>query len=386
MKYKNIPKLRFKDFDDEWEKKKLGDTAQMYQPKTITQSDLTESGVPVFGANGYIGYYLEPNHIEDQVTISARGENTGTPSFVKGPVYITGNSMVVNVDVDEIDKYFLYSSLLSRSLKKYVTGGAQPQLTRDVLNIIQKYFPSLPEQSAIGSLFQTLDELLSAYKDNLANYQAFKASMLSKMFPKAGQTTPEIRLEGFDGEWKEKKLREGLSKIGDGIHGTPKYNDAGEYAFINGNNLVQDSIQLNTETKYVNLNQLTPHDLALEKNTILMSINGTIGSLGWYRNEKVMLSKSVAYLQVDSFDKNFIYYLLQTAQIRKYFFNNLTGTTIKNLGLKAIRNLKIHYPILSEQRAIGSFFSDLDTLISSYQEKINQLETLKKKLLKDMFI
>ena len=64
--------------------------------------------------------------------------------------------------------------------------------------------PSISEQSAIGSLFRTFDDLLASYKDNLANYQSLKATMLSKMFPKAGQTVPEIRLDGFEGEWVEK--------------------------------------------------------------------------------------------------------------------------------------------------------------------------------------
>ncbi|MGF2049527.1 restriction endonuclease subunit S, partial [Lactococcus lactis] len=107
--------------------------SRMYQPLTITGNDLLPDGVPVFGANGFIGFFSEANHIDDQVTISARGEGTGTPSYVHGPVWITGNSMVVNVGDFDIDKYFLFANLTANSLKKYVTGGAQPQLTRDVL-------------------------------------------------------------------------------------------------------------------------------------------------------------------------------------------------------------------------------------------------------------
>ncbi|HFU4196397.1 TPA: restriction endonuclease subunit S, partial [Streptococcus suis] len=124
------PALRFQGFEDDWQEVKLGDISKMYQPQTITGSELTDEGVPVFGANGYIGYYSDSNHVTDQVTISARGEGTGTPNFVKAPVWITGNSMVINVDENKnIDKKFLYANFLAYDFKKYVSGGAQPQLT-----------------------------------------------------------------------------------------------------------------------------------------------------------------------------------------------------------------------------------------------------------------
>ncbi|HFI0381588.1 TPA: restriction endonuclease subunit S, partial [Streptococcus suis] len=108
------PALRFQGFEDDWQEVKLGDISKMYQPQTITGSELTDEGVPVFGANGYIGYYSDSNHVTDQVTISARGEGTGTPNFVKAPVWITGNSMVINVDENKnIDKKFLYANFLA---------------------------------------------------------------------------------------------------------------------------------------------------------------------------------------------------------------------------------------------------------------------------------
>lgn len=117
-----VPQIRFNGYSDAWEECKLGEISRMYQPLTITGNDLLPDGVPVFGANGFIGFFSEANHIDDQVTISARGEGAGTPSYVHGPVWITGNSMVVNVGDFDIDKYFLFANLTANSLKKYVTG------------------------------------------------------------------------------------------------------------------------------------------------------------------------------------------------------------------------------------------------------------------------
>ena len=196
---------------------------------------------------------------------------------------------------------------------------------------------------------------------------------------------PSYRFVGHTEPWEEKKLSDGISKIGDGIHGTPVYSEDGDYYFINGNNLVDGKIFLFPETKKVQSNQLTVSDTSLKKNTILMSINGTIGSLAWYRDEKVMLGKSVAYLTTEEFDRKFIYSILQTPKIVKHFNNNLTGTTIKNLGLKTIRDTVISLPSLPEQTAIGSFFQDIDQLISLQQHKLEVLKEQKKTYLKLLF-
>lgn len=144
----------------------MGEIADLYQPTTISSSELNKSGYPVFGANGYIGYYDKCNHNEDQVTISARGEGTGTPNFVVGPVWITGNSMVVNVDKEgrNINKYFLFNNFLSSNFKRYITGGAQPQLTREVLTTVKFHLPALTEQTVIGNFFQTLDRLITLHQ------------------------------------------------------------------------------------------------------------------------------------------------------------------------------------------------------------------------------
>jgi len=193
---------------------------------------------------------------------------------------------------------------------------------------------------------------------------------------------PDYRFTGYTVPWEEKKLSDGISKIGDGIHGTPVYSKDGDYYFINGNNLVDGKIFLFPETKKVQSNQLTVSDTSLKKNTILMSINGTIGSLAWYRDEKVMLGKSVAYLTTEEFNRKFIYSILQTPKIVKHFNNNLTGTTIKNLGLKTIRDTVISLPSLPEQTAIGSFFQDIDQLINLQQRKLEVLKEQKKTYLK----
>ncbi|ARW18651.1 Type I site-specific deoxyribonuclease (plasmid) [Pediococcus pentosaceus] len=205
------------------------------------------------------------------------------------------------------------------------------------------------------------------------------------MFPKNGAKVPELRFAGFADDWEERKLSEGTSKIGDGLHGTPNYSENGDVFFINGNNLVNGKILISKETKLVTESDQSKDDKLLSTDTILMSINGTIGNLAWYNNERVMLGKSAAYLIVSDFDKKFIFSYLQTSTIKNYFLNNLTGTTIKNLGLKTIRDTTLFVPILEEQRKIGSFFKQLDDTIALHQRKLEKLQELKKGYLQKMF-
>ena len=158
------------------------------------------------------------------------------------------------------------------------------------------------------------------------------------------------------------------------MHGTPIYCEDGNVYFINGNNLVDGKIVISAETKKVNESQQSTADKSLDDTTILMSINGTIGNLAYYSGERLMLGKSAAYIKVSEFDKRFVYAYLQAPSVQGYFMDSLTGTTIKNLGLKAIREMIMFIPQdVDEQKRIGKFFDYLDHLITLHQCKCHLL-------------
>lgn len=165
---------------------------------------------------------------------------------------------------------------------------------------------------------------------------------------------PKLRFKNFSGEWKEEKLEELSIKIGDGIHSTPSYSDTGKYFFINGNNIKDNKIFISETTKRVDENEYVKYRLPLNYNTILISINGTIGNLGYYNYEKVILGKSCGYIKLKKeVNKYFLLNLLKTNKIQTYFFQELTGTTIKNLSLQTLKNTKIKLPIDKEQKKIA---------------------------------
>ena len=170
--------------------------------------------------------------------------------------------------------------------------------------------------------------------------------------------------------WEQHKFIDGVSEIGDGLHGTPVYSQKGSVFFINGNNISNGRITINDETKTIKKDQLSISDKNLDHTTILMSINGTIGNLAYYSGEKIKLGKSVAYIKVSKYDKKFIYSYLQVPAVQNYFMMNLTGTTIKNLGLKTIRDMQLMIPLnISEQNKIGTFLDLLDKQITLHHRK-----------------
>lgn len=173
-----------------------------------------------------------------------------------------------------------------------------------------------------------------------------------------------------------------LCKIGDGLHGTPIYNDNGEFYFINGNNLDNGRIVFNNKTKRVDEIMYNKHgiDFTIE-NTVFLSINGTIGSVALYNNEKIVLGKSVAFFNIESTElySRYLYYFLQTNYSTNYFEAQKTGSTIKNLGLSALRNYKIPIPPLEEQKRIVSILDKFDTITTSICEGLPKEIELRKK-------
>ena len=203
---------------------------------------------------------------------------------------------------------------------------------------------------------------------------------------KQGYKQTEVGLIPED--WNIKLIGDLTSKIGDGIHSTPSYNSSGNYYFINGNNLKNGEIIIDESTKKVDFNEFKKHQRDIDELTILLSINGTIGNVAFYKNEKVVLGKSAAYINLKKqVSKEYVFYKLKTKSVLLFFQNNLTGSTIKNLGLGTIRNTPISIPpTLTEQKAIATALSDVDALISSLEQTITKKKAIKQGAMQQLLI
>ncbi|MCH8533878.1 MAG: restriction endonuclease subunit S [Flavobacteriaceae bacterium] len=187
--------------------------------------------------------------------------------------------------------------------------------------------------------------------------------------------------------WKITKMQDVTTRIGDGLHGTPKYDVNGEYYFINGNNLQNGKIEIKSSTKKITYEEYFKIKKDLNDRTILVSINGTLGNIGIYNNEKIALGKSACYLNIkENISKLFIRYVLENEPFQGYAFRFATGSTIKNLGLKAIREFSFNLPPLPTQQKIASILGAYDDLIENNLKRIKLLEEAAQNLYKEWFV
>ncbi len=187
-------------------------------------------------------------------------------------------------------------------------------------------------------------------------------------------------------EWKEVKLGEIVDILGDGLHGTPKYDKNGEYYFINGNNL-NGKIVINSQTKRVNYIEFLKYKKNLNERTILVSINGTLGNVAFYNGEKIILGKSACYFNIsENTDKHFIKYILVSNIFKDYIQNYATGTTIKNMGLKQMREFSFNLPHLPTQKKIAEILSSIDDKIELNNQMNKTLEEMAQAIFKQWFM
>ena len=376
-KYCKIPKFRFNKFLESWERLKYEDVIEVNSGKDYKHLD--KGDIPVYGTGGYMLSVSEAITDKDGVGIGRKG-TINKPYILKAP-YWTVDTLFFCIPKNKYNLYFINAIFERTQWERFDESTGVPSLSKLTINNIQNYFPSFNEQSAIGSLFRTLDDLLASYKDNLANYQSLKATMLSKMFPKAGQTVPEIRLDGFEGEWKIKRADEIFKSVSEKNRALLPVLSASQ---IDGM-VLRDEIGIDIKYDEATLNNYK----VVKPGQFVIHLRSFQGGFALSKLEGIT---SPAYTIIDFIDKkNHLSGFWNSILTSKEFIKRLETVTYgirdgKSISFKDFSSLKFIFPNLEEQQAIGKYFTNLDNLITSYQEKISQLETLKKKLLQDMFI
>ena len=174
--------------------------------------------------------------------------------------------------------------------------------------------------------------------------------------------------------WLKTKLKYVSERIGDGIHTTPKYIESSDFKFVNGNNLENGEIKYFDSTRSVNEDEYNKHRKGIKKGTVLISINGTIGKLAYYNDEKVILGKSAAFIEPSSviFNK-FLFYILKSNYVITQFNLSYSGSTINNLSLYTLSNLDIVIPDFEEQERTVLF---LEKELREFERKISRIKKL----------
>ncbi|MCZ8858515.1 restriction endonuclease subunit S [Escherichia albertii] len=357
----------------------LGEVSALRRGRVMSKGYLTENfgPYPVYSSqtanNGKIGSINTFDFDGEYISWTTDGANAGTVFYRTGKFSITNVCGLITLK----SKYpliykFLFYWLTIEAKKHVYSGMGNPKLMSHQVENIPVPIPcpdnpekSLAIQSEIVRILDTFTAITAELNMRKKQYNYYR----DRLFSFGAHDVKRLKL----GE---------LCVIGDGLHGTPEYDANGDYFFINGNNLGYQKISFNDNTKKVNDSMFKKHGIHFDPiNTVFLSINGTIGNVSFYNNEKIVLGKSVAYFKIKSpeLHTRYLFYFLQTNYAKQYFENQKTGSTIKNLGLKSLRAFEIPIPSYDEQLYIVATMDKFYNLTNSITEGLPREIELRQK-------
>ena len=398
------PHIRFAGFTDDWEQRKLEYFVDDYLEKTTVENQypvLTSSqkqGIVLqeeYFANRQvtteknIGYFILPR---GYFTFRSRTDN-GIFAFNRNDIvdygiisYFYPVFSIKNGDSNFFLQFLNYS--IRRDVNLAAEGTGQRVLSLKKFKGIKIVVPTIDEQQKIGECFYNLDNLITLHQRKLDLLKVTKKSMLQKMFPKDGESVPEIRFAGFTDAWEQRKLSELTSLI---TKGTTPLNKSGNgkinYVKIesidssSGKITITSTISEEEHNGYLKRSQLQEGD-------VLFSIAGTLGRVTAVNKDVLPANtnQALAIIRLKNCNLNYIITYLKGKAVSEFVKKNPTVGAQPNLSLEQVGNLEIALPKTDEQEQIGDFFFNLDNLITLHQRELDLLKELKKSMLKQMFI
>ena len=416
MEKQKCPELRFSQFKNDWNETTLGDVVD------IIGGGTPDTNVPEFW-NGDIDWY-SPTEIGENVyangstkKITALGLKNSSAKILpaKKTVLFSSRAGIGDMAIldkpaatnqgfqsfvaNNIDVYFLYS--MGVKIKKFAlskaSGSTFLEISRNQLAQMEFLAPSIDsnEQTQIGNFFQNLDQSLALHEKKLAQTQNLKKAMLEKMFPKAGDKQPEIRLKGFSGDWPGLRIFD-LAQNGKLNNGV--FNDQNKigkgYKLINVLDMyIETSIDekkltlLDLDRKEFEQNKVKYGDVFFTRSSLVKEgiafSNVYLGHSNdiTYDGHLIKLSPNLELV-----DPIFLNYCLKSSKIRTQLILGGKSTTMTTIGQQEVGETIVGLPSMSEQLKIGQFFKRLDETLLLQQQKLQTLKNLKRAFLEKMFV
>ena len=402
-----VPEIRFAGFTDPWEQRKFSELASLrrgltYSPadirpygqgirvlrsSNIDEDEFTLSNEDVFVDETVVGIELVQ---EGEILITAAN---GSPRLVGKRAIINGLTgktvhggfmLCAHAEQPDYVAALMGSRWYQHFLATGVAGGngSIGNLDKAALEDEFAFVPSIEEQELIGVLFSRLDDLITLHQRKYDKLVVFKKSMLEKMFPKDGESVPEIRFAGFTDPWEQRKLGDVTDSFSGG---TPDGSHASYYGgsipFIRSAEINSDKTELFLTEKGLDNSSAK----IVERGTVLYALYGaTSGEVGIAAIKGAINQAILALSPHTGNDPLFLASWLrrEKARIVDTYLQGGQG----NLSGSIVKELSFALPQQKEQQVIGSFFSHLDNLITLHQRKLELLQNIKKSLLDKMFV
>ncbi|KYD00433.1 Type I restriction-modification system, specificity subunit S [Bacillus atrophaeus] len=305
-----------------------------------------------------------------------------------GKAYFTEHAIAVKGNKNN-ETRFLFYLLGKMDLGQYSGQSAQPGLAVNKLKDLPAFIPTFAEQAQISEFFKKLDTLIALHQQELTTLKQTKQGFLQKMFPKEGESVPEVRFLGFSEEWEVQKFKD-LAEVRRGLTYSPANIRDNGVRVLRSSNINEDTFVLRNDDVFVDP-QAINIDFVKEYDILITSANGSSRLVG-----KHALIKNVGK---DAVHGGFM--LVATAKV-PFFVNAMMGSVwyskfinvyvsggngaIGNINKNALEEQTVLVPELEEQKKIGNFFKQLDDTITLHQRELDALKETKKAFLQKMFV
>ena len=380
---KFIPKLRFKEFDDDWILKKIDKIAPLQRGFDLPLRKIQKGNYPVVYSNGILRTHNEYK-VKGEGVVTGRSGTIGKVTFVKENHWPHNTTLWVTNYFNN-NKKFIYYFYLQLKLQRFNAGSTVPTLNRNDVHFLNKRIPNqIKEQQKMASFLTVVDEKLQQLTKKKELIEDFKKGIMQKIF------SQEIRFKDDNGnnypDWEEKNLGE-LCELKNGYaFKSATYVSGGYYNIVTIKN-VQDGRMVNDFKTLNNIpSNLESHQI-LHLDDILISMTGNVGRVCKVKFKNCILNQRVGKIIPKNVFKNYLYYILNSKKFLKSMENIGQGAAQMNIGTKDILVFKsIHPNSVQEQQKIANFLSAIDNKIESVSVQIEKTKEFKKGLLQQMFV
>ena len=319
------------------------------------------------------GYTDREEGLFEEVPVIIFGDHTRVIKYVDEPFFLGADGVKVLRSKDDNANYkYLYYALKNARI---LDTGYNRHFKW--LKEVQINYPDSDKQAEIVEILDKVSNVIKKREDELYSLDDLIKARFVEMFG-----DPIVN----EKRWAVVELNSVCDGIGDGLHGTPEYDEKGKYPFINGNNLMNGAIEITSATKMVDEATYKRHFIELSNNAILLSINGTLGKLAFYNGEEVMLGKSACYCNLKPcINRDFVYGVMKTDAFTGFLESNSTASTIKNVGLKAIRGFMLIMPPEELQTRYVEFAKQVDKSKVAVQKTLEETQVLFDSLMQQYF-